>query len=67
MEYGGLGVRRIRDFNLALLGKWCWHLYDNLGGLWFKVLAANHGIVGGRVRRGGQLSSVWWRDLCDLF
>ena len=23
-EVGGLGVRRIKDFNLALLEKWCW-------------------------------------------
>ena len=22
-EVGGLGVRRIREFNLALLGRWC--------------------------------------------
>jgi hypothetical protein len=25
-EYGGLGVRQLREFNLALLGKWCWRL-----------------------------------------
>ena len=23
-EVGGLGVKRIKEFNLALLGKWCW-------------------------------------------
>jgi len=21
---GGLGVRRLQEFNIALLGKWCW-------------------------------------------
>jgi hypothetical protein len=66
-EYGGLGVRRIREFNLALLGKWCWHLYDNQGGLWFKVLVAKNRIEGGRVRRRGRLSFLRWRDLCDIF
>jgi len=25
-EEGGLGVRRLRLFNLSLLGKWCWRL-----------------------------------------
>jgi hypothetical protein len=28
-EEGGLGVRRIREFNFSLLGKWCWRLYVN--------------------------------------
>jgi len=23
-EVGGLGVRRLKEFNIALLGKWCW-------------------------------------------
>jgi len=25
-EDGGLGVRRVGAFNLALLGKWCWRM-----------------------------------------
>jgi len=43
---GGLEVRRSRDFNLALLGKWCWRLVTEGHGLWFNVLASRNGLVG---------------------
>lgn len=33
IEYKVFGVTRIKEFNLAFLGKWCWLLYDNHGGL----------------------------------
>jgi len=46
-EVGGLGVRRIREFNLALLGKWCWRLVTKRHGLWYSVMAARYGLVGG--------------------
>ncbi|GAU35008.1 hypothetical protein TSUD_103310 [Trifolium subterraneum] len=62
-EYGGLGVKRIREFNLALLGKWWWRLLVDQRGLWFKVLVARYGFDGGRVQSGGRLASQWWRDL----
>jgi len=37
-EYGGLGVRQLREFNIALLGKWCWRLLVDRGGFWYRVL-----------------------------
>jgi len=30
-EVGGLGVRRLREFNLSLLGKWCWRTKRGYG------------------------------------
>ena len=38
-EVGGLEVRRIREFNIALLGKWCWRLLEERESLWFTVLS----------------------------
>jgi hypothetical protein len=32
------------------------------GGLWFRVLAARYGLVGGRLRTGGRIGSAWWRE-----
>jgi hypothetical protein len=47
-----LGVRRLREFNLALLGKWCWRMLVDQEGLWFRVLASRYGVEGGRIRGG---------------
>ena len=44
-EHGGLGVRKLKEFNCALLGKWCW---VDREGLWYHVLVAHYGEVGGR-------------------
>jgi hypothetical protein len=42
-ETCGLGVYRLRKFNLTLLGKLCWRLYVDQEELWFKLLAAKYG------------------------
>jgi hypothetical protein len=49
-EYGGLGVRQLREFNTALLGKWCWRMLADREGLWFRVLVARYGLERGRLR-----------------
>jgi hypothetical protein len=62
-EYGGLGVRQLREFNMALLGKWCWRMLVDRRGLWFRVLAARYGVYQGRLRGGGRRGSSWWREM----
>ncbi|CAJ2627870.1 unnamed protein product [Trifolium pratense] len=65
-EYGGLGVRQLREFNLALLGKWCWRLLVDREGLWFRVLAGRYGVERGRLCEGGARGSTWWRELARI-
>ncbi|CAJ2670980.1 unnamed protein product [Trifolium pratense] len=65
-ESGGLGVRRLWEFNQALLGKWCWRLLVDREGLWFRVLAARYGVEGGRLRDVGRRGSLWWREIVRI-
>jgi len=53
--YGGLGVRKLRKFNIVLLGKWCWRMLLDKCGLWYRVHRARYGEVGGRFQEGGVL------------
>ncbi|KAK2395676.1 hypothetical protein QL285_057389 [Trifolium repens] len=62
-EYGGLGVRQLREFSTALLGKWCLRLLVDRGGLW---LVARYGMEHGRVRDGGRMGSAWWREIVRI-
>ena len=64
--YGGLGVRRLREFNIALLGKWCWRALLDKEGLWYRVLKARYGEVGGRLKEGGSDSSMSWRMVSGI-
>jgi hypothetical protein len=41
-----LGVRRLKEFNLALLGKWWWQILHERGTLWYMVLCARYGEEG---------------------
>ncbi|GAU37824.1 hypothetical protein TSUD_63860 [Trifolium subterraneum] len=65
-EYGGFGVRKLREFNNALLGKWCWRMMVDRGGLWFRVLAARYGEERGCVSAGGRSESSWWREIVRI-
>jgi len=65
-EEGGLGVRMIREFKLALLGKWCWRMRVENMSLWFRVLLDRYGEVGGKVAEEGRFNSVWWNNLINV-
>ncbi|GAU26988.1 hypothetical protein TSUD_290390 [Trifolium subterraneum] len=53
---------QLREFNLALLGKWCWRLLVDREGLWFRVLTARYGVERGRLCARGRKGSAWWRE-----
>ena len=40
---GGLGIRDLRLFNEALLGKWLWRFMNEKGNLWRKVVTIKYG------------------------
>jgi len=63
-EKGGLGEKDISTFNLALLGKWRWNLFQQEGHLWAKLLESKYG--GWRGLDEAPVctkESMWWRDL----
>jgi hypothetical protein len=45
----------MREFNTALLGKWCWRLLVYRGGLWYRVLVARYGEEAGRLAVGDRM------------
>ena len=52
IQQGGLGVRQLIPFNLALLGKWLWRFGLEESHLWRRVVVAKYGGV-----RGGWTSN----------
>ncbi|GKV48455.1 hypothetical protein SLEP1_g55268 [Rubroshorea leprosula] len=69
-EEGGLGVRDLRKFNLALMGKWWGRLAENKEGLWKKIIMERYGDGGNHwldwVKENTRVGSIWWRDVCRL-
>ncbi|GKU98577.1 hypothetical protein SLEP1_g11563 [Rubroshorea leprosula] len=69
-ECGGLGVKDLRKFNLAFLGKWWGRLAKREEGLWRKVIIGKYGERGGHwldwVRDNSGGGSIWWRDIQNL-
>lgn len=71
-EEGGLGIKNIRVFNLALLGNWRWRLLTEKESLWARVLRVRYGDPSSwrapvvSVFSGGRLALAWWCDLGKL-
>ncbi|GLT47960.1 hypothetical protein SLA2020_216110 [Shorea laevis] len=67
---GGLGVRDLRTFNLALMGKWWGRLATSKECVLWRVLEAKYGNIGHNwvswVSEGRNIGSLWWRDVCNI-
>jgi hypothetical protein len=67
LDEGGLGIRNIRRFNQALLGKWLWRFAHEEGAWWKSVLVAKYGSEwGGWCSRGipGPHGVGLWKYIC---
>ncbi|GKV35665.1 hypothetical protein SLEP1_g43906 [Rubroshorea leprosula] len=67
---GGLGVKSIRAFNLALLGKWWGKLAKGEAGLWSRLIKEKYGAGNDSwlswVKNGRGEGSSWWKDVCRI-
>jgi hypothetical protein len=67
IDEGGLGIRNMRWFNQALLGKWLWRFAHEEGAWWRSVLVAKYGSVWGGWRSGvisGSHGVGLWKFIC---
>ena len=65
---GGLGIKDISKFNVALMGRWIWAFASGQQQLWVRVLISKYGgwpeFQHDTDKRG---FSHWWRDLRKIF
>lgn len=47
---GGLGIKNLKSFNYALLGKWLWRIRTEGDELWVRLLKEKYGEIGGVVK-----------------
>ena len=66
-DKGGLGIKDLRTFNAALLGKWRWDLFHKQKEPWATMIYSKYG--GWRSLeegRSGTHDSTWWKDLLSI-
>jgi len=70
-EEGGLGIKNVEEFNLALLSKWKWRIITEENAIWYELLKHRYGaphikILNTDFPMCGSKDSLWWRDLLLL-
>jgi len=51
---------------MVLLGKWCWRMLVDRGGLWYRVLVACYGERNGRLEVRARSVYTWWREVAKI-
>lgn len=68
---GGLGIKKIELFNIALLSTWKWRFLVDVNASWHEILSYIYGdisfiLFNGTTQLGGKKDSLWWRDLISV-
>ncbi|KAJ0493649.1 putative RNA-directed DNA polymerase [Helianthus annuus] len=64
---GGLGIRGLESFNLAMVAKWWWRIREDLNQLWARVIAAIHGSDKcNKMVPINKNIKGWWKDITDI-
>ncbi|KAK7246303.1 hypothetical protein RIF29_41166 [Crotalaria pallida] len=68
VAHGGLGVRDIGIFNLALLGEWRWRLMKEETPLWVRVIESKYGVFDPFLNGDTFFAkgSMWLKDLAKI-
>lgn len=70
VEKGGLGLKNMEDFNVALLSKWKWCIIKRTEEKWMDILIARYGNICLNIQNkssyGNSTKSTWWKDLINL-
>lgn len=61
-----MGVRRIIEFNIALLGRWCWRMVTDRVSYGLECWPLGMVIEGSSLREGGRNGSVWWQQMARI-
>ncbi|CAK8573188.1 unnamed protein product [Lathyrus sativus] len=66
--HGGIGIKNIGVFNIALLPKWLWRFIKEPSALWKTFLEARYDSLKSKVMlkkelRDSKSYSLWWRDI----
>lgn len=64
IEEGSLWIRNLRNFNIALLGKWRWKVNVEKRGICYDALANTYDNVLLNLNTNGV--SRWWKDIFQL-
>ncbi|XP_058757341.1 uncharacterized protein LOC131630579 [Vicia villosa] len=72
IDKGGLGLKNLEVFNIAILCKWKWRILEESNSFWYRMLKARYGDIKLRMfLEGGKRDkytskSDWWSDILSL-
>ena len=66
LEDGGLGVKEVKNFNVALLAKWRWRIMSNEGGKWMEIISSKYSSSAENIQLRLKDQSWWWKYIIKV-